>query len=152
MLIFPYWEELRDGQARLLPLIPVTLRTRVMLDEVTVNTMALVDSGAEHSVFPLATALELGYEPDKLNQVTIVGVGGAHTKGYAAVADYQIGNQAWSGPIIFSEAVNERPLLGQAGFFAFFNVTFRHYQRDIRLTRSRKPRVDGWPTPDDDDK
>ena len=139
-MIFPYWEEIREGQPRLLPVIPVTLEH----DGKTADAYALVDSGAEHSVFPVEAAEDVGFDLANQSSVTIVGAGGKETPGKAAVAHFQMGPYRWTGPVIFSAAVNERPLLGQAGFFAFFTVTFRHARRDIEIRQSQSPRWRSW--------
>ena len=145
-MIFPYWEELRDDEPRFLPLIPVTLHHATA----TTDTYALVDSGAEHSIFGFDMADELGFDLSNRQDVTIVGVGDNRTPGKATVVEYQIGQYRWTAPVIFSSAVNERPLLGQAGFFAFFTVTFRHARRDIEIRRNRTPRFQGWWHPEKD--
>lgn len=146
MTVFPYWEEVRDDQVKLLPLVPVTVGVDYNAAETPAEAaaMALMDSGAEHNVFPLAMAQDLNLDLSGDPDVTIVGVGGTHTPGKAVTVDFQIDRYRWTAPVIFSAAVNERPLLGQAGFFRFFTVTFRYDRRDIEVKQNRSPRVSTW--------
>jgi hypothetical protein len=116
-----------------LPLIPVTIRH----NQQQADVLALIDSGAEHSVFPLAIAEELGWDLSNQVDVTIAGIAGAQAPGKLALMQCAIGRVKWSGPVIFSSGVHDRPLLGQAGFFEFFTVTFRRRRRDIEIKRAR---------------
>jgi len=59
-MIFPYWEELRGTEPRLLPLLPISVHGPTGSAEV----LALVDSGAEQSVMPADLAGELGISLD----------------------------------------------------------------------------------------
>jgi hypothetical protein len=130
-MILPYWEELRGDEVRLFPVVPVTLSEHDRF----IESFALVDSGAEHNIFPLEAAEDLELDLSHERDVTIIGAGGKETPGKISVVDYKLGRLNWTAPIIFSQAVVERPLLGQLGFFAFFTVTFRYSRRDIQITR-----------------
>lgn len=136
-MILPYWEELRGEKVRLFSVAPITLHYR----KNSLDVSALIDSGAEQNVFPLEAAADLGYDLSGHPEVMIVGAGGKHTPGRVAILDYQVGDYRWRAPAIFSRAVNDRPLLSQAGFFAFFTVTFRHARRDIKIKQTPSPRL-----------
>jgi len=144
MVVFPYWEEVRNNEVKLLPLVPVKLSSDAVPDDKTSTAMALVNSGAEHNIFSLAAADDIGLNLSDQNDVTIIGAGGKHTPGKAAVAIFELAHYRWTVPIIFSAAVNERPLLGQAGFFRFFTVTFRYERRDMEIKQNRTPRTSTW--------
>ena len=41
------------------------------------------------------------------------------------------------GPAVFSIAGNQRVILGQTGFFAFFTMAFRYGKREMDIRRAR---------------
>lgn len=133
-MIFPYVDVLRAGRLHQLPIVPI----RVYGPHSHVNVLALVDSGAEHSVLPLRLVEELELPVDGATVVTIIGVGGKESRGYLLDANLRLARYQWTAPVIFSTAVESPAILGQAGFFAFFSVTFRYRNRimDIRRERS----------------
>jgi hypothetical protein len=132
-MILPYWEELRDDQARFLPLIPISIHGPTD----SVELLALVDSGAEHSVLSIDFAKELGISLTHATRVAIVGVGEQEVPGLMTTVELQLGRYQWPAPVIFAAGHMRRPLLGQIGFFAFFTVTFRYDKREISIRRNR---------------
>jgi hypothetical protein len=72
---------------------------------------------------------------DSIDLVALVGAGEHEAPGSLVQCDCQLGRRRWPAPFIFVD-VPIRPVLGQIGFFAFFNVTFRYAKRemDIRWT------------------
>jgi len=132
-MIFPYWEVQRGGEVRHLPLVPVTVFGPA--DELSV--LALVDSGAEHSVFGLDLADRLNIPLDDANAVVIVGVGGQESPAYLTDVCLKLGRHRWVGPAVFSSAVSQRAILGQAGFFEFFTVMFRRNKLQMEIRRTR---------------
>jgi hypothetical protein len=133
-MIFPYWELQRDYEVRLLPLV----RIRTFNGDRSVQFDALVDSGAEHSVFSLEIADELGIHLGDARHVVVVGAGGHEIDGFLTRVELQLGRHRWTAPSIFSEAGSRRGILGQIGFFAFFSVTFRYDQREMDIRRNRR--------------
>ncbi len=131
-MIFPYWKETLGSEPRLLPLVPVT----IFDPHESLELLALVDFGAEHNVMPADLAAELGISLNSAEPVTIVGAGEHEVPGSLVLVSLKIGERRWAAPVIFAEGLM-RPVLGQAGFFAFFNVTFRYPKRemDIRWVR-----------------
>ena len=130
-MLFPYWEVHGDGDPRLLPLVPLTIRG---WRDTTV--VALVDSGAEHNVFGNDVAERVGVPLDDGTPVTVTGIGDHHHPGTLISLELQLGKIRWTAPTIISPAANDRVLLGQAGFFAFFTVTFRLARKMIEIRRS----------------
>ena len=128
-MIYPYWEELRDTEPRFLPLIPITVRGPADSAEL----IALVDSGAEHSVFSADLAEELGVSLSAADHVTIVGVGENQVPGWLAPIELRLGRHRWQAPAIFIKGNTRRCILGQIGFFAFFHVTFRYDRREMGI-------------------
>jgi hypothetical protein len=98
---------------------------------------ALVDSGAEHNVFSLEIAEEVGLSLRKARHVIVVGAGGQEIDGFLTKVELQLARHPWTAPTIFSAAGERRAILGQIGFFAFFTVTFRHAAREIDIRRNR---------------
>jgi hypothetical protein len=127
-MIFPYWEELRGTEPRHLPLIPVT----IFGSNDSVELLALVDSGAEHNVMPAGSAAELGIPLDNAELVTIVGAGEHETPGSLIEVSLRVGRRRWQAPVIFVDGPI-RPVLGQAGFFAYFTVTFRYTKKEMSI-------------------
>jgi hypothetical protein len=132
-MIFPYWEVQRGGELRHLPLVPIS----VFGPTGDVNLLALVDSGAEHSVFGLDLAERLGLQLDDAPSVLIVGVGGQESPAFLTDVSLKLGRYEWRGPAVFSAAVSQRAILGQAGFFEFFTVTFKRNRLQIEIRRAR---------------
>lgn len=133
-MIFPYWEVQRGDQTRRLPLVPLRVRGQ----RETLDVLALVDSGAEHNVFGLDVAKRLRISVEDGVPVTIVGIGGAPTPGRLVRVKLRLGRHQWAAPAIFSAAANGHTILGQAGFFAFFTVTFRYREREMEIRRNRR--------------
>lgn len=129
---FPYQAEVRGGETRWLPYLPVTLWGTTGY----VAVDALVDSGSEHNVFPSEIATELGIPLEAERPVSLEGIGG-RASGILTVVEFQVGRYRWTAPTIFTEAIDKRGILGQAGFFAFFTVTFRFQRRVLEITRFR---------------
>lgn len=135
-MLFPYWEVTRGGERRWLPLIPITLWGT----DGSKDVMALVDSGAEQNILSLELAEELGIDLEHSRPVTIVGAGEYETPGYLTEARLQLGEHRWTAEAIFSTAGDQRTILGQAGFFAEFSVTFRYSQGEMEIVRSKSSR------------
>lgn len=116
-MIFRYW---RSGP-RLLPLIPIS----VFSTQEPLETLALADTGSDYNVAGSDIARRLGINLERAKSVTVAGVGNAKETGKMAQASYKIGQYTWSAPTVFLSSLGERVILGQTGFFAFFNVDFR---------------------------
>ena len=132
-MIFPYWETLRGGEVRFLPLIDL----RVHNGTRSLQMDALVDSGADHSVLGNEVAVDLGISPNSGQLVTVVGAGGYELEGFLTEVTFEIGKHRWTAPVIFSDAARGRAILGQIGFFAFFSVTFRYQKRELDIRKNR---------------
>ncbi|MCH8042808.1 MAG: retroviral-like aspartic protease [Planctomycetes bacterium] len=132
-MVFPYLpDDQYTGDRRWLPRLPVTIREPASAEQV----VALVDSGSEQNVFgaDLADRLKISLSSGKA--VTIVGVGGGEANGQLVVVELQLGTHRWAAPTIFASVLNDQPgILGRAGFFAFFTVTFREYRRELAVRR-----------------
>lgn len=77
-MTFHYRPQLRGGELRYLPLIPVD----VYGSQSHVRLQALIDSGAEQTVFPLEIAERLSLPYHDSERVSIQGVTGPAVAGY----------------------------------------------------------------------
>lgn len=131
-MIFPYLDVWRDGVIHTQPIIPVAVHGPAGFRQV----FALVDSGAEHSVLSLELVASLQLETTNSNAVEIVGVGGNASRGYLLDVQLQLQKHRWIAPAVFSDVVRSGSpmILGQAGFFEFFTVSFkrRRWIMDVR--------------------
>lgn len=129
---FPYWEELRGGEPRFLPLIPIEVVGPVE----TIGVTALVDSGAEHNVFGLNVAEQLGIDLTDAAPVEVVGIGQQREPGNLSAVTLRVHDHEWKAPTIFTSAADGQAILGQIGFFGYFDVTFGYRRREIELNWS----------------
>jgi hypothetical protein len=110
---------------------------RVRYADNSVQFDALVDSGAEHNIFSLEIAEEVGLSLRKARHVIVVGAGGHEIDGFLTTIELQLARNRWTAQTIFSDAGKRRAILGQIGFFAFFTVTFRYARREFEIGRNR---------------
>ena len=134
-MIFPYLDVNRGHEVRTLPIVPV----RIYGPAGYRNFVALVDSGAEQSVLSLDLINSLGLPTEDATAVDIVGVGGHTSRGYLLEVELRLTNHRWKAVAVFSDVVrSDSPMiLGQAGFFEFFNVTFRRRRLLMDIRRAR---------------
>ena len=130
-LVFPYIvlpQFERDHLAR--PYLPVTIRYR----QNEVQTVALLDSGADANVLPLHLGLELGANWDRQPETSdLEGIGGGGEAKWIG-ADLQV--ESWpSIRLIFAWANdNDVPvILGQWNFFEHVDVCFFRSQKRFEL-------------------
>jgi hypothetical protein len=104
----------------------------------SIEAVALIDSGAARSVFPLEVARRLGLADDLVvDAARLLGVeGGAfNTWSYPSGLRCQVLRQRaedfsqlepWSAPIVLTPAFSDNDvfLLGREDFFAAFTITF----------------------------
>lgn len=130
-MIYPYRSQRRGSEDRHLPLVPIIVQGSN--DLVTVR--ALIDSGAEHNVFSPDIAERVGIDVEEHREVTISGVGGS-VQGWQVPVTLKLGEWQWESETIFSSGVEAGSgLLGQLGFFAFFDVTFKYTDRVMDVRR-----------------
>ena len=85
------------------------------------------DSGADHCVFPLTFALALGLDPLKMKTQLTGGVGSVANVTYYDTVEIDVGVEApFTALAGFTAGLEAQGigLLGQAGFFENFQVTF----------------------------
>lgn len=131
-LSFPYTAvRLTGGQIFHRPLLPIQLSGAGK----TIQYTALVDSGADISVMPHNTGLELGLVwEEQVNPLRLGGAVASHETRIIAVKSL-IGNLS-EVPLIFAwSSLQNIPLvLGQTNFFNRFNITFRLSENLFEIT------------------
>ena len=88
--------------------------------------MSLVDSGADHCVFPLALARRMGFDPEGQPCAMIRGLTGSPADLYLWEVTLKFDFGSFRVMAGFSEALDrqDRGYLGQNGFFDSVRVTF----------------------------
>ncbi len=134
-MIFPYLDVSHGLVIRSKPMIPIGFHGPAGYRQV----FALVDSGADHSLLSLELIDSLGLPKEGADAVEVIGVGGEASLGYLLGVEHQLHNHRWTAPAIFSNIVGlQSPMvLGQAGFFEFFNVTFKRRKAVMDIRRAR---------------
>ena len=96
--------------------------------------LALVDSGADDCLFPLEVAQELQLPLDPRNTNLYGGIGNGHITATFMDVRIEINNDV-TFPLYagFSDAPSVVPILGQAGFFDRFEVTFNRPEEIIEF-------------------
>ena len=115
------------------PIIPITL----VGPTGTTCVDALVDPGADETLFDANDALAVGLDLRQARRGTTTGVGGVivsvrylQVTLRLATSQEQHEWQAWVG---FTIAPLPRPLLGYAGFLRFFTATFHGEKEEVEL-------------------
>lgn len=111
----------------------------VRFDKESVDLLALVDSGADVCLFPAEIARILGIPIKKGKRFLVSGMGRSSHLMYLHILALTLARWQLEIPVYFSAAVRT-PILGQKGFFEFFDVKFYYAQGyfEIRPCRRRK--------------
>lgn len=125
---FPFKELPGAHQDYVRPVVPVTVDGLPRAPQ-----LCLVDTGALHNRFGSWVAEAAGIELKDAPSETIA-IGGFHTEARTARVRLEVGDSAWDAPISFCDPW---PLafhiLGQEGFFRFFEVSIRAARYTIDL-------------------
>ena len=123
---FPYRQ---DAKKHFYPVIPL----RFHLGTKTVDSTALIDSGATISVFRAEVALNLGLDLENGEEIWLGGVGG-HIKGYIHKVKVEVAGKIFLCPIVFShEYLVSFNLLGREAFFQQFKIIFEEKKNLLTL-------------------
>ncbi len=99
---------------------------------------ALLDSGADDTVFPERVASVLGIDLANALPGVAEGAGGMPIPVRYAQATLRITDgveqREWTAWVAFTSARMNRPLLGFAGFLQFFTATFHGDREEVELT------------------
>jgi len=111
------------------PIIPVTLISK----NLEIDTDALIDSGANISVFreEIAECLEIAIENGE--EILLHGLGG-RIVGYMHELTVKVDDEEFPCKVVFSrELTVGLNILGRAGFFEYFQVTINERKKEIIL-------------------
>ena len=111
------------------PIIPVTL----IKENVEIDTDALVDSGANISVFreEIAECLEIVIEDGE--EILLQGLGG-RIVGYMHELKVRVDDEEFPCKVVFSKELTVGlNILGREGFFEYFQVTFNERGKEVIL-------------------
>ena len=111
------------------PLIPITL----IKENVEIDTDALVDSGANISVFreEIAECLEIVIEDGE--EILLQGLGG-RIVGYIHELNVRVDDDEFPCKVVFSKELTVGlNILGREGFFEYFQVTFNERGKEVIL-------------------
>ncbi len=95
---------------------------------------ALVDSGADFSIFPAFAAIVLGIEVEKLPKTTAESADGDLFEIHKATLTAKLYEREFFIPIGFSKKQNVTPIIGRAGFFDTFKIEFDEKAKQLSLT------------------
>ena len=122
------------------PIIPVTLYYKNR----EVTYLALIDSGADFSIFHSDLVDILGIDLSKLKKITFAGISktGKPCQGSFVELSLGVGENIVKTMVVFSDDISDEGygILGQQGFFNMFRVTFDYLKRDIEVITTKKPR------------
>lgn len=133
---FPYLRYLitplsvKSAQYIYRPVIPVKLS----LGKQTITFDGLIDSGADECTFPGWIAKILGHNLHKGNPKIFSGIGGS-VLSYLHKTHMWINGNEFTVDVYYSHEWDDMPfgLLGQAGFFVHFDISFRYKKKEIVL-------------------
>lgn len=121
---FQYTKNIGVGRAvRYDPLIFITL-----VGEQEVDIYSLIDSGSPSNLFSRDYAEKVGIDLSDARKVEVHGVNGKQT-GYLKKVTMKFLGKTWQSEVVFCERSADHDLLGGQGFFQYFDVRFRYYER-----------------------
>lgn len=111
---------------------PLAFATITASNGESLRWLVLPDSGADACLFPLSLAIMLKIDVLNLPKALTKGVGNTSNLTYYDTVTIDLGNGiSFTAYVGFSEGMEQvgLGLLGQAGFFEYYNVHFMHKQR-----------------------
>jgi len=114
------------------PLIPITL----IKENVEIDTDALIDSGANISVFreEIAECLEIVIEDGE--EILLQGLGG-RIVGYIHQLKIRVDDDEFPSKVVFSKELTVGlNILGREGFFEYFQITFNERGKEVILEKT----------------
>ena len=130
---FPYKQY---GKLFFRPVIPVFLTA----DGNSFGYEALLDSGADYSIFPAEIARELGINFEAGTKTEFGGIGkdGKKPVGYFHKITLQLESDSFETLVAFSDDIADYGygVLGQIGFFDHFTVKFMYQDRKVRVSKT----------------
>lgn len=114
------------------PIIPISLRNGIN----SLRYEALIDSGADFSIFPVEIAKKLFINLRRTKKIYFSSATGEMVEGIISKIRMQLGEETFETYVVFADLVDQTGILGQYGFFNKFVVKFDLKQEELEL----KPR------------
>jgi hypothetical protein len=116
------------------PVIPIGLS----LGNRKITFDGLIDSGADECTFPAWIANSLGHDVYRGKEKIFSGIGGS-VLSYLHKTQLHLNGITFIADVYYSHAWDDMPfgLLGQAGFFAHFDIEFQYKKKTILLRSKR---------------
>lgn len=99
----------------------------------SVHFEALIDSGADFSIFPEEIAEKINISPKNKEKIYFSGIGDIVNEGFIAQVYLTVGKNTVKTKVIFSSALDASGVLGQYGFFDKFLVKFDLTGKEIDI-------------------
>ncbi|MDP3974310.1 MAG: aspartyl protease family protein [Candidatus Daviesbacteria bacterium] len=132
-MTFPY-KEITPYLRR--PIIPIIIKS----DNYFILYHGLIDSGADHCIFSLEIAKELGLKFSKKNKITFIGAGNDEIEGFWGEIDIKIDKITYATYVIFAKISDfGHGILGQQGFFDHFDVKLSYQKQTVEIEPIRIP-------------
>lgn len=96
-----------------------------------IKMLALLDSGADYSLFSLEVAERLGIKKEEGKKISLQGVIGGEFPGYLHKVPVQVEGMRFNCRIVFSKV--KTALLGRDNFFLPFLITFNEKHQKVSL-------------------
>ncbi|MFH0937338.1 MAG: retropepsin-like aspartic protease [Candidatus Daviesbacteria bacterium] len=112
------------------PIIPVSLSYKNR----SIHYEALIDSGADFSIFPLEIAKMLNISLKKEDSIYFSGLGDEFMEGFKSKIILRINKLEFKTNVVFADLSGKSGILGQNGFFDLFEVKFNLLEQEIEIT------------------
>lgn len=114
------------------PIIPISLNHK----NHTIRYEALIDSGADFSIFPIEIARRLNISFKKENIIYFSGLEDNLIEGFKSKIILRIGKLEIKTNIVFADLNGKSGILGQNGFFDLFEVKFNFLKKEIEIRKN----------------
>lgn len=122
----------------LVPIIPIRLINKSN-HEKYIDIRALIDSGADVSIFPAIIAEKIELHIDKSKVYPMGGILGHNFETYLHEIIFEIGGWQFESYVCFSFEEIVFPILGRDGFFNLFEIKMDYSKEQIELKPKKKP-------------
>lgn len=128
MIVFKYKTEITSKKQKIIrPVGEVYLKT---LSNSWIKFYPYIDSGADVTMIPLSLGKLIGFKIDESNVQQIGGIRGSVPVIFIK-AHLKIGGEEFSTHLAWALIEDVPPLLGRAGIFDIFKITFEQYKKVI---------------------
>lgn len=127
-----------DRHSILFPIIPIRL-INPSKKEKYIDLWALIDSGADTSIFPAEIAKKIELPIDKEKAQPTSGIIGNQFETYLQNIIFEVGGWQFKSYACFTFTDIYLPILGREGFFNLFEIKIDYSKENIELKPKLKP-------------